>query len=43
MVADPSSEPKESKPANLVVLRTAAASLRDQILQVKTAAASERD
>ena len=34
MVAEPSSEPKETKPANLVGLRTAAAALRDQIIQV---------
>ena len=32
---EPSSEPKESHPANLVSLRTAAASLRDQIHRIE--------
>ena len=31
---EPSSEPKETKPANLVMLKTAASSLRDSIVQV---------
>ena len=33
---EPSSEPRETKPANLVLLKTAASSLRDTILQVCT-------
>lgn len=32
---EPSSEPRESHPANLVSLRTQAASLRDQILRIE--------
>ena len=34
IVEEPSSEPKETKPANLVMLKTAASSLRDSIVQV---------
>merc|ERR1719410_2839006 len=33
IVEEPSSEPKETKPANLVMLKTAASSLRDSIVQ----------
>ena len=36
IVEEPSSEPKETKPANLVMLKTAASSLRDSIVQVKS-------
>ena len=32
---EPSSEPKETRPASLVSLKTAAASLRDSILQAE--------
>ena len=35
IVEEPSSEPKETHPANLVSLRTQASSLRDQILRVE--------
>ena len=35
IVEEPSSEPRESHPANLVSLRTQAASLRDQILRIE--------
>ena len=35
IVEEPSSEPKETKPANLVMLKTAASSLRDSIVQVR--------
>ena len=35
IVEEPSSEPRESHPANLVSLRTQAASLRDQILRTE--------
>ena len=34
IVEEPSGEPKETKPANLVMLKTAASSLRDSIVQV---------
>jgi hypothetical protein len=37
-VEEPSSEPRETKPANLVMLKTAASSLRDSIMQVSLAA-----
>ena len=35
IVEEPSSEPKESNPANLVSLKTQAASLRDQIYRIE--------
>ena len=35
IVEEPSSEPKETKPANIVALKTGAAALRDQIVQVQ--------
>jgi len=35
IVEEPSSEPKETKPANLVALKTAASSLRDTIMQAE--------
>merc|ERR1711902_190512 len=35
IVEEPSSEPRESHPANLVSLRTQASSLRDQILRIE--------
>jgi len=35
IVEEPSSEPKETKPANLVMLKTAASSLRDSIVQAE--------
>uniref|UniRef100_A0A0K2TVS8 Active breakpoint cluster regionrelated proteinlike [Megachile rotundata] n=1 Tax=Lepeophtheirus salmonis TaxID=72036 RepID=A0A0K2TVS8_LEPSM len=35
IVEEPSSEPKENSPANLVSLRTQAAALRDQILRIE--------
>lgn len=35
IVEEPSSEPRETKPANLVLLKTAASSLRDTILQAE--------
>ena len=35
IVEEPSSEPKETRPANLVQLKTAASSLRDTILQAE--------
>ena len=35
IVEEPSSEPRESHPANLVSLRTQAASLRDQIHRIE--------
>ena len=35
IVEEPSTEPKETKPANLVSLKTVAASLRDSILQAE--------
>ena len=34
IVEEPSSEPREAKPANLVMLKTMASSLRDTIVQV---------
>ena len=35
IVEDPSTEPKETKPANLVLLKTNASSLRDGILRAE--------
>ena len=35
IVEEPSSEPRETKPANLVALKTAASSLRDTIMQAE--------
>ena len=35
IVEEPSSEPKESSPANLVALKTAATALRDQIYRLE--------
>lgn len=35
IVEEPSSEPKENRPANLVALKTAASSLRDSIMQAE--------
>ena len=35
IVEEPSSEPRETKPANLVALKTSASSLRDTIMQAE--------
>ena len=35
IVEEPSSEPRENRPANLVALKTAASSLRDSIMQAE--------
>ena len=43
IVEEPSSEPKEAKPANLVMLKTMASSLRDTIVQVTLSQSSKKN